>query len=326
VEPITFEVAPGLSAIDTFYAGRERYTAAYLLRADEPAIVETGPTTSAEYVVAGLERLGIGPNDLAHIVVTHIHLDHAGGVGRLSSAFPRATVWVHERGAPHLADPARLVASATRIYGEGQMASLFGPVDPVAPERLRSVGDGDRIGLGGRLLDVLATPGHANHHIALVDSDTGAVFTGDALGIHVPDLKVLRPATPPPDFDIELAIESIERIRVRARTSLVLFSHFGPVTDVDRICELASRRTRAWAEVVREALATTDDLDQITELLRREAERDTETGAEATLDLDRFETLSSVRMNAMGIIRYWKKRAERRVPQGEGEATAPQAS
>jgi glyoxylase-like metal-dependent hydrolase (beta-lactamase superfamily II) len=326
VEPITFEVAPGLSAIDTFYAGRERYTAAYLLRADEPAIVETGPTTSAEYVVAGLERLGIGPNDLAHIVVTHIHLDHAGGVGRLSSAFPRATVWVHERGAPHLADPARLVASATRIYGEGQMASLFGPVDPVAPERLRSVGDGDRIALGGRLLDVLATPGHANHHIALVDSDTGAVFTGDALGIHVPDLKVLRPATPPPDFDIELAIESIERIRVRARTSLVLFSHFGPVTDVDRICELASRRTRAWAEVVREALATTDDLDQITELLRREAERDTETGAEATLDLDRFETLSSVRMNAMGIIRYWKKRAERRVPQGEGEATAPQAS
>jgi glyoxylase-like metal-dependent hydrolase (beta-lactamase superfamily II) len=326
VEPITFEVAPGLSAIDTFYAGRERYTAAYLLRADEPAIVETGPTTSVEHVVAGLERLGIGPNDLAHIVVTHIHLDHAGGVGRLSSAFPRATVWVHERGAPHLADPARLVASATRIYGEGQMASLFGPVDPVAPERLRSVGDGDRIGLGGRLLDVLATPGHANHHIALVDSDTGAVFTGDALGIHVPDLKVLRPATPPPDFDIELAIESIERIRVRARTSLVLFSHFGPVTDVDRICELASRRTRAWAEVVREALATTDDLDQITELLRREAERDTETGAEATLDLDRFETLSSVRMNAMGIIRYWKKRAERRVPQGEGEATAPQAS
>lgn len=326
MEPITFEVAPGLSAIDTFYAGRERYTAAYLLRADEPAIVETGPTTSVEHVVAGLERLGIGPNDLAHIVVTHIHLDHAGGVGRLSSAFPRATVWVHERGAPHLADPARLVASATRIYGEGQMASLFGPVDPVAPERLRSVGDGDRIGLGGRLLDVLATPGHANHHIALVDSDTGAVFTGDALGIHVPDLKVLRPATPPPDFDIELAIESIERIRVRARTSLVLFSHFGPVTDVDRICELASRRTRAWAEVVREALATTDDLDQITELLRREAERDTETGAEATLDLDRFETLSSVRMNAMGIIRYWKKRAERRVPQGEGEATAPQAS
>lgn len=323
VEPVTFDIAPGLSAIDTFYAGRERFTAAYLLRADEPAIVETGPTTSVDHVVAGLGRLGVGPNDLAHIIVTHIHLDHAGGVGRLSHAFPGAKVWVHERGAAHLADPTRLVASATRIYGERQMASLFGPVDPVAPEHLRSVADGERIDLGGRQLDVLATPGHANHQIALVDSDTGAVFTGDALGIHVPDLEVLRPATPPPDFDVELAIDSIERIRERARTAMVLFSHFGPVTEVDRICELASRRTRAWAEVVREALATTDDLERITELLQREAERDIQTGADATLDLDRFEILSSVRMNAMGLIRYWRKRAEREAAEGGRPAAQP---
>lgn len=311
MEPVTFEIRPGLTAIDTFYGGRERYTAAYLLEADEPAIVETGPTTSAGPVVAGLERLGIGPRDLAHIVVTHIHLDHAGGVGRLTSVFPNATVWVHERGAPHLADPTKLVASATRLYGETQMASLFGPVETVPAQRIRSVGEGDRIELGGRWLDVLDTPGHASHHVSLADSATGAVFTGDALGIHVPDVRVLRPATPPPDFDVELAVRSIERIRERARSSMVLFSHFGPVEEVDRICELAVRRTRSWAEVVREALERTEDLDEIVALLQAEARRDVETGAQAEIDLERFETLSSVRMNAMGIVRYWKKRAER---------------
>jgi len=242
--------------------------------------------------------------------VTHIHLDHAGGVGRIAATFPRATIWVHERGAPHLADPTRLVASATRLYGEVQMATLFGPVDAVPPERIRALGDGDVIDLGGRSLDVLDTPGHASHHVALADSQTGAVFSGDVLGIHVPDLPVLRPATPPPDFDLELMLASIERVRARARGGTILFSHFGPVTEVDRICDLAASRTRAWAEVVRDALTRTDDPDEIVALLEREARSDMETGAEARIDLERFETLSSVRMNAAGIVRYWKKRAE----------------
>ena len=310
MEAVTFEVAPGITAIDTFYGGRERYTAAYLLDADEPTIVETGPTTSVDPVTAGLGEHGIGPGELAHIVVTHIHLDHAGGVGRLAARFPRATVWVHERGAPHLADPTRLIASATRIYGQEQMASLFGPVDPVPPERLRGLADGERLTIGNRALDIVHTPGHASHQVALVDSDTGAVFTGDALGIHVPGLPVLRPATPPPDFDAELAVDSIERIRQRAR-SVLLFAHFGPIEEVDRICDLAERRIREWAGVVRLALDTTDDLDEITEILTREAAEPFETGAHAKLDVDRLETLSSIRMNAMGLIRYWKKRAER---------------
>ncbi len=311
MEPVTVEIAPGLVAIDTFYGGRERYTAAYLLRADRPAIVETGPTTSADAVTAGLERLGIGRDDLAHIVVTHIHLDHAGGVGELARRFPRATVWVHERGAPHLADPTRLVASATRLYGEDRMAALFGPVIPVPPERLRTLPDGARIDLGGRSLEALDTPGHASHHVSLADSATGAVFSGDALGIHLPDLPVLRPATPPPDFDLEACLASIERIRQRARGAFVLFSHFGPVRDVDRICELAARRTRSWAETVRAALERTDDVEEIVALLEQEARRDIETGAEAEIDLERLELLSGIRMNALGIVRYWRKHAER---------------
>ncbi|MGA9160179.1 MAG: MBL fold metallo-hydrolase [Actinomycetota bacterium] len=308
MEPVVFEVARGITAIDTFYGGRERYTAAYLLQAEEPAIVETGPATSFEPVVAGLERLGVGPNDLAHIVVTHIHLDHAGGVWRVAERFPNATVWVHERGARHLADPTRLVASATSIYGPETMATLFGPVEPVAAQRIRALADGDPIELGGRRLEAIATPGHAKHQVALVDSSTGAVFTGDALGIHPPDARVLRPATPPPDYDLELAISSIERIRSRARGAALLFSHFGPVDEVDRVCDLAIRRFRSWTQAVGDALRRTDDLDEIVQALQEIARADAETGAEATLDLQAMETLSSIRMNAMGIVGYWTKR------------------
>ncbi|HEY7755153.1 MAG TPA: MBL fold metallo-hydrolase [Actinomycetota bacterium] len=310
MDPVVFEVAAGITAIDTFYGGRERYTAAYLLDAREPAIVETGPTTSHPHVVAGLERLGIGPRDLAHVVLTHIHLDHAGGVGALSERFPQATVWVHERGARHLADPERLVASATRIYGDERMGELFGPVAPVPAQRIRSLADGDVIDLGDRTLSAAATPGHAKHHVALLDSRSGAVFTGDALGIHPPDLAVLRPATPPPDYDLELAVASIERIRSLAG-EVVLFSHFGPVREVDRICDLAVRRFREWTEAVRRAMEGTEDLDEIVAALEIEVRRDAATGSTADLDLGRLEVLSSVRMNAMGIIRYWQLRRER---------------
>jgi glyoxylase-like metal-dependent hydrolase (beta-lactamase superfamily II) len=310
VEPVVVPVAPGITAIDTFYAGHERYTAAYVLDAREPAIVETGPTTSLDHVAAGLDRLGIGPRDLAHVVVTHIHLDHAGGVGALSERYPDAVVWVHERGAPHLADPARLVASATTIYGAEQMRLLFGRVQPVAAQRIRSLSDGAQIDLGDRFLTAAVTPGHAKHQVALVDSGTGAVFTGDALGIHPPDVPVLRPATPPPDYDLELAIDSIERIRALAG-ELLLFSHFGPVREVDRICDLAARRFREWTETVGRAMERTQDLDEIVAILDAESRRDVETGAEAAVDLDRFEVLSSVRMNAMGIVRYWELRRAR---------------
>src|SRR5437867_6463677 len=141
----TYRAAEGITGVDTRMAGKTSITSAYLLHGSEPALVETGPTTSVRAVTAGLEELGLSPPDLAHIVVTHIHLDHAGGVGRLAKAFPSATVWVHERGAPHLADPEKLVQSATRVYGEKRLQDLFGPVDPTPRERLRSIAEGDHV-------------------------------------------------------------------------------------------------------------------------------------------------------------------------------------
>ena len=321
MDPVVFEVANGISAIDTMFAGRERYTAAYLLDASEPTLVETGPTTSFGPVVEGLDRLGIGPADLAHVVLTHIHLDHGGGIGRITERFPNATVWVHERGARHLADPARLIASATSLYGPEQMASLFGPVEPVPAQRIRALVDEQVLDIGGRSLRALDAPGHAKHQVALVDSVTGAVFTGDALGIHPPDLAVLRPATPPPDYDLELAIATVERIEDAARGAMVLFSHFGPVAEVEHICELAIRRLRSWTKAVGEALARTNDLDEIVSVLEGVARQDVETGSQTSLDLERLDALSSIRMNAMGIVRYWKQRAEHEAAETDGQAS-----
>jgi glyoxylase-like metal-dependent hydrolase (beta-lactamase superfamily II) len=194
------------------------------------------------------------------------------------------------------------------------MSSLFGPVEPVPGGRLRVLGDGQVLSLGDRSLRALDTPGHASHHLAIVDETSGVVFTGDALGIHVPNLPVLRPATPPPDFDLELAVASIERIRAAAGSTL-LFAHFGPIPDVERTCDLAIRRLREWTEAVRGAMRETADLDQIVEVLSSEAAREVVTGAEAQLDLDRLETLAGIRMNAMGIARYLEKLNEGGDPQ-----------
>jgi glyoxylase-like metal-dependent hydrolase (beta-lactamase superfamily II) len=276
-----------------------------------------------EPVARSLAALGIAPDALANIVLTHIHLDHAGGVGGLAARFPAATIHVHERGARHLAEPTRLIASATRVYGEDRMARLFGPVEPVPADRIRALVDRDTVDVGGRVLEVLDTPGHASHHVAVLDEATGVVFTGDALGIHVPDLPVLRPATPPPDFDLDLAVRSIRTIRDR-RPNALLFAHFGPIREAERTCELAERRLRAWCGVVEAALDETDDLDQIVERLEAHAAGDVVTGAEAQLDLDRLETLSSIRMNATGIVRYLTR--VRGAGAGAGATGAPQPS
>jgi glyoxylase-like metal-dependent hydrolase (beta-lactamase superfamily II) len=306
----TFPVADGITGIDTQMVGRHLVTSAYLIQGDEPALIETGPATSSPAVVRGLGSIGLDPNQLAHIVVTHIHLDHAGGVGTLARRFPRATVWVCDRGAPHLADPTKLVASTQRVYGTDRARELFGDVEPVPGDRIRAVVDGDIVPLGNRSLEVLYTPGHASHHVCLIDSGSGALFTGDAMGVHLPDVGVLRPATPPPDFDVQLAVASIARIRARAR-SVLLLSHFGAVAEVDHLCDLAAARILRWSQIVRDALKATDDPDRIAALLERQGAAEYFEDADEQIDMERYDVLSSVRVNAMGLIRYWKKRMQR---------------
>ena len=315
--PVPFEVAEGIDTIDTRTGGLDEFNAVYLLRGDEPALVEAASAADAERTAAALAALGIGPGDLAHVVVTHVHLDHAGGVGSLLRRFPKATVWVHERGAPHLADPTRLVASTARTYGADRMHALYGDTIPVDAGRIRGVADGDRIPLGARALEVLHTPGHASHHVALRDARSGAVFTGEAVGSHLPWADAYRPALPAPEVDVEQALASIERIRA-VRPAILLTSHFGPVADPEEGCARGAERIRAWAETVRRALERDPDadLEEIAALLREQAAREYLRDAGAQIDLERYDAIGSIRMNAGGLARYWRKRWEREAAAG----------
>lgn len=311
-EPLLTHVGAGITAIDTGMAGQRELNAVYIVASDEPALIETGPGSDGPTIVEALSRLGLGPGDLAHVVVTHIHMDHAGGAGALLERYPNATVWVHETGARHLIDPTRLIASTARTYGEGRMIALYGEMRPCPPERLRSVTDGERITLGDRSLAVLHTPGHASHHIAFHDDATGALFTGEAIGSYLPYGRCFRPALPPPEVDVEVALATIERMRA-VGPSILLTSHFGQVPDPDEGFGVAAERIRRWSETVRDALTEDPPADEdalvarLTAQAREEFEVDS---GGAPFDLERYDALGSIRMNAQGLARYWRKRRD----------------
>ena len=208
-------IAAGVLEIDTMLGGWERVTAGYLIEGPAPVLIETGSQTSVPVLLAALGQIGVGPAELAGVAVTHIHLDHAGGVGDVARAFPSATVYVHEKGARHLADPTRLIDSAARVYGP-LLDSLYGRLDPTPPERIHVLDDGEEIEVGpGRTLVAVDSPGHAKHHVGLHDSLSGVLFAGDAVGVKLPDGGVLRPSTPPPDFDLDQAITSLGKFAAR---------------------------------------------------------------------------------------------------------------
>lgn len=288
--------------IDTKMHGMEGITGCFVVKGSErTALVETGPKSSLEHVLKGLEDAGVDALDW--IVVTHIHLDHAGAAGTLAARFPTARVAVHEVGAPHLADPSKLWSSAARIYGE-RMDELWGGIDPIDPERITALTGGDEIDLGGRKLTAHDTPGHARHHHTYVDDATGIAFTGDAMGVRLADVGVVRPATPPPEFDLEDAIASIEKIRALGASELWL-THFGSQKpqSQDEVCDEAVTALRSWAEWVKDARASTEDLDEIAAQVQKRAEEDL--GGRLTPDaIDRMEQTTSYWMNTWGYVRY----------------------
>ena len=297
------EIGPGVIQIDTLLGGWTSVTAGYLIDGPEPVLVETGSQSSIESLLAALEGLNVSPNDLAGIAVTHIHLDHAGGVGDVARAFPNATVYVHEKGARHLVDPSRLVASAAMVYGD-LLDTLYGRLDPTPAERVHVLEDGEDIRIGPtRTLTTVDSPGHAKHHLALHDSESGLLFAGDAVGVRLPDAGVLRPSTPPPDFDLEQAITSLHRFAERRPTGVAL-AHFGLVPDpMDTLLE-AEEILRAWAEVAEAAWRDGRDIA---------AALDARFGHE--LDgvdeehREKLETLNGIHSNAAGFRRWLDQRA-----------------
>jgi glyoxylase-like metal-dependent hydrolase (beta-lactamase superfamily II) len=297
------DLGASVHAIDTKMAGYPGITAGYLLLTSRPCLVETGTARSAGVVRDALASLGVGANDLATVVVTHIHLDHAGGAGDIARMFPAAEVVVHTRGARHLVSPDRLVASARRVYGAA-LDDVFGELLPTDAQRVRAVDDLDTVDLGGgRSLTAYYSPGHAQHHVGLLDSVTGDLYVGDAAGIYVPETADVRPATPPPDFDLFAAVASLERFGSLSPTRL-LFSHFGPVVEVETTLARSIEELRLWVELVREARADDLDLDHAVALVReRTATRYAALLADPAVE-EKFERLNSTSANVVGITRW----------------------
>lgn len=299
--------------IDACMHGNPSITACFIVRGAKTALVETGPKTSLPCVLTALSEHGV--DDLDYIVVTHVHLDHAGAAGALASHFPNATVAVHRVGAPHLVDPSKLWSSAARIYGDA-MGVLWGGIDPVPEDRVLILDDGDEIDLGGRVLHAIDTPGHARHHHAYLDGASGTLLVGDALGVRLPDAGVVRPATPPPEFDLEVAIASIRRLADAGAESLWL-THFGPsdvgvgaVDDVDEICDRAIEALLQWQEWVAEAREEGEDLDAIAAGVAQRVRSMLERSC-SEAQVDRLERTTSYRMNTWGYLRYMDRRAGR---------------
>lgn len=295
------QISPGIVQIDTLLGGWQNVTAGYLVEGDAPLLIETGSQSSVAALLGALGELGVGPADLAGVAVTHIHLDHAGGVGDVARAFPKATVYVHPKGARHLVDPSRLIDSASQVYGS-LLDSLYGRLDPTPQERIRVLEDGDRIAVGpDRVIETVDSPGHAKHHLALHDATSGILFAGDAVGVRLPDAGVLRPSTPPPDFDLDQAIGSLKKFAQRRPSNLAL-AHYGLVPDPTTILEEAEDTLRRWAAVAQRAWSNGADIAAALD----EAFGGQLSGVDSA-HRKKLETLNGVHSNAAGFRRWLEK-------------------
>lgn len=302
------EFAQNSGLIDLLHLDQPSAIAAALLDgADGPALVDPGPSVTLPILREALAGVGVAVTDLRAILLTHIHLDHAGATGTLVRENPRIRVHVHERGAKHLVDPSRLIESATRIYGD-EMDTLWGEFLPVPADRIEALVGGERLQVAGRRIEVAYTPGHAWHHVAYFDLSTGVAFTGDVAGIRLDDRPFVLPPTPPPDIEIERWRESLDRIRDWA-PELLFLTHFGPATGVDEHLAELDERLGRWAEVVRASL----EQDASDEERARDFAEHAVVELRARLseaDARDYETAGGIEEGWYGLARYWRKRME----------------
>ncbi|WP_025950251.1 MBL fold metallo-hydrolase [Geobacillus thermocatenulatus] len=307
-----------ISLIDLYDLRMPQRTGTYVLHEENLAIVETGPSPSVPHLLAGLKALHIDPGEIRYIIVTHIHLDHSGGVGLLLQHCPNAMVVVHPKGKRHLADPSRLITGAKAVYG-AQFESLFDPILPVPEERLIVKEDGETLALSAeRTLVFYDTPGHANHHVSIYDSYSRGVFTGDTIGVFYPQLQeaglaFCLPSTSPNQFDPEAMEQSAARLE-ELRPERMYFGHFGMLDDPQE----AFRQLRVWLPkfvaagkeaVERNPEASPAEQAKIAaQRLRRDVEAflnehgvPPSSPAHAAIELD-------LQVCAMGLIDYWHKR------------------
>jgi glyoxylase-like metal-dependent hydrolase (beta-lactamase superfamily II) len=294
--------------IDLLHIGRPHVIGCYLLLGDQPALIDPGPASTLDTLEAGLAAHGLALVDIQTILLTHIHLDHAGATGTLLRRYPHIQVYVHTRGAPHLIAPEKLIHSATRLYGDA-MQRLWGPILPVPEQSIQLLSGGETLNIGARAVRVYDAPGHASHHVVYFDERSRAAWVGDTGGVCRPGLVVPRPATPPPDIDIEAWQRSLDMLRA-LDPSVLLLTHFGPAYQPAVYIEDYRATLLHWADVVRTGLAS--GADEATQIAQLDQLAQANLGPAASAeDVTLYEQASSISLGWQGLARYWRKRAER---------------
>ena len=295
--------------IDVNWMGRPKSIACVLVQSNGiNALIDPGPTSTIETLRSELRRNGLSVPDLHAILLTHIHLDHAGAVGSLVQENQKLEIFVHEFGAKHMADPSKLLASAGRLYG-AEMDRLYGAVLPVPEANLRPLEGEETVSIGERDFEILYTPGHASHHLTFWDSQEGTAFIGDVGGISVEGDKFILPATPPPDIDIELWDQSLDAIAALQPANLFL-THFGYAHEPEAHIARYRERLRGWSGMVKsfldegknEEVAAKEFVDAVTGEIR---------GAEDEYGTDHYIFNGGLYLSWLGLLRYTKKKAEK---------------
>jgi glyoxylase-like metal-dependent hydrolase (beta-lactamase superfamily II) len=300
-------LAAGLDYVDLDFLGRPEIIATAILYGTAGvALVDPGPSTTLDNLTTALTRKGIRFEDVRQILITHIHLDHAGATGSILAKFPHIEVVVHQRGAPHLADPSKLLASAGRLY-QNDMDQLWGEVRAVDKTRLKVIDGGERVIAAGRELETAYTPGHASHHVSYFDVASRVAFVGDTAGICRGVSTYVMPPTPPPDIDVEAWQQSAEKILAWDPDTLFL-THFGPRHGARQHLQAMFDNIGTWSGIVKRLLA--DPAIDDDERLRRFVD-------EAMLDITRrvgeaqahdYVRAGGLNFSYQGLARYWRKK------------------
>jgi glyoxylase-like metal-dependent hydrolase (beta-lactamase superfamily II) len=292
--------------VDLRHLGRERVIGCWDLGG---ALVDPGPESCIETLVAGLDA------EPQALLLTHVHLDHAGATGALVRRFPGLEVWVHERGAPHLIDPSRLLQSAGRLYGD-DMERLWGEVVPVPERNLRVLRGGETIEVAGRPIEVTYTPGHASHHVVYLDRGHRTAYVGDVAGVRIPPAQFILPPTPPPDIDVEAWVRSLGLVAGMNPERLAL-THFGAVEDVPGHLAEMENRLREQAALAKDGLAEPGGVGEdqapagfVAETIRRIDEACDEQTARV------YVQAAPPWQLWLGLKRYWEKRGAAPTPLG----------
>lgn len=305
------EIAQNLYLIDGFDTNLEERTGIYVLKDEKIAVIETSASASVPYILEGLKALNITPEQVDYLIVTHIHLDHAGGAGLFLQHAKNATFYVHPSGARHMIDPSRLIESAKTVYGE-QFDTFFNPIVPIAKERVVEVAHGDTLSLGNRTLTFYHTPGHARHHISIYDNASNGLFIGDTAGVRFPlisqTVELVLPSTSPNQFSPEDMLASVDFFEQQQVDALYL-GHYGILTDPT----IAYEQMRYWIPIfvtaTEEACTSSTDYTERCQLIEDTLYQAVEeyTSEHGYTSDVRTIVKQDIEVSTMGLIDYYNK-------------------